>query len=633
MPSQPTCPPADLEAWIADQRGAIAELESALWDGGLNEALLKPYQAAFRELEQLIAAQGEDPRHHFVIAIPVADSPLHLKDCLDSLLELCRAYGYGGQVNGRWRKVAVLLADDSSDAACIAQHREIAREFDQAGLTTHYFGLEEQLALMDRLENPPFSKGGRGDFLTSALVQPSEKSPPTPLWERGEQDPPALTTIVGVHRREAYGHKGQAMMRNIAYLKLAEMFAGDEAVLFYTIDADQEFKVKVATAEGGKEVCAVNFLHRLDEIFSQTDAQILTGKVVGDPPVSPAVMAGNFMEDVIGFLREMAAGEPGQAYRQPGATGGGDAAYHDMADLFGFQQAGDAYRYRCPRKGDAGFVSAKAPTTPQSLPDAPDNAACFSAFSQRLNSFFHGEHPTRITWFQYQDALASVQPARTIYTGNYVFRPEALGWFIPYAPLRLRMSGPTMGRLLKAEMGERFVSANLPMLHKRTVEATGSSEFRPGIVSEQTRVDLCGEFERQFHGDVMLFSMQRLTDLGYPARPLPTSVVAETLESVRGEMREKYRVKQQTILERLGLLTSLLEAPANWWNRAEDLTAALANFRAFIRNIAHNFGTTSPCYARIDAPGNWESWRDRQIAAIQGFHRDRQAWNEALAQL
>lgn len=402
------------------------------------------------------------------------------------------------------------------------------------------------------------------------------------------------------------------MMRNIAYLKLAEMFAGDEAVLFYTIDADQEFKVKVATAAGGEEVCAVNFLYRLDEIFSQTDAQILTGKVVGDPPVSPAVMAGNFMEDVIGFLNDMAAANPAAAYRQPGATGGGDAAYHDMADLFGFKQAGDVYRYRCP------------------LPGTPDNAACYAEFSRRLNSFFHGEHPTRITWFEYQDARASVQPARTIYTGNYVFRPAALGWFIPFAPLRLRMSGPTMGRLLKAEMGERFVSANVPMLHKRTVEATGASEFRPGIVTERAQIDLCGEFERQFHGDVMLFSMQRLTALGYPAQALPEAVVTETLEATRAEMREKYRVKQQTILERLALLKSLLDDPTSWWNRAPDLTDAVANFQSFAGNMAHNFGENSPCYARIDAPGNWENWRDRQIAAIQGLYRDRQAWSEAL---
>lgn len=576
MPSPPTCPPAELDAWIADQRGAVAELERALWQGGLNAALLAPYQAAFRELENLIAARGEDGRHRFIIVIPVADSPLHLRDGLGSLLELCRAYGYGGQREGRWSKVEVLLADDSGDATVIRENREIAHEFDRQGLTVHYFGLEEQLALLDTL--------GEGD----------------------------LSPILGQHRREAFHHKGQAMMRNLAYLKLAEMYAGDETTLFYSIDADQEFRVKVPTPEGGREVLGVNFLFRLDEIFSQTDAQILTGKVVGDPPVSPAVMAGNFMEDVIGFLEEMAAVEPTVAYRQPGATGGGDAAYHDMADLFGFKQAGAAYRYRCP------------------LPGAPDNAACFAEFSRRLNSFFHGEHPTRITWFDYQDALASVQPARTIYTGNYVFRPAALAWFIPFASLRLRMSGPTMGRLLKAEMDARFVSANVPMLHKRTVEATGASEFRPGIVSEREQIDLCGEFERQFHGDVMLFSMQRLTALGYPAEVLPEAVVAATLEATRAEMREKYRVKQQTILERLALLKSLLDDPASWWNRAPGLDEAVANFQSFAGNMAHNFGDDSPCYARIDAPGNWENWRDRQIAAIQGLHRDRLAWNAAL---
>lgn len=581
MPSQPICPPADLESWIADQRGAIAELEQALWQGGLNESLLAPYQAAFRELEQLIAAGGGDRRHGFVVVIPVADSPLHLRDCLDSLLELCRAYGYGGQVDGRWRKVSVLLADDSSDPVGIGKNREIAGEFDRLGLTTHYFGLSEQIALMDRLEDLD------------------------------------LGAIVGNHRREAFSHKGQAMMRNIAYLKLAEMFPDDGPLLFYTIDADQEFKVKVATAQGGRDVCAVNFLYRLDEIFSRSDALVLTGKVVGDPPVSPAVMAGNFMEDVSGFLREMAAGKLGEPYRQPvfSTAGSNDAAYHDMADLFGFRQAEDAYRYRCPLAG------------------TPDNAACFAEFSQRLNSFFHGEHPTRITWFQYEAALASVQPARTVYTGNYVFRPEAMGWFIPFAPLRLRMSGPTMGRLLKSEIGGRFVSANVPMLHKRTVETTGRCEFRPGIVAAQDAIDLCGEFERQFYGDVMLFSLQRLATLGYPGQALAESVVATTLESVRAEMREIYRAKQQAILDKLARLESLLYDPANWWNESEQLAGALANFQAFGGNMAHNFGDDSPCYARIDAPGNWETWRARQLSAIMGFHANRQVWQEALALL
>lgn len=120
-----------------------------------------------------------------------------------------------------------------------------------------------------------------------------------------------------------------------------------------------------------------------------------------------------------------------------------------------------------------------------------------------------------------------------------MFRPQALNWFIPYAPLRLRMSGPTMGRLLQAELGPRFVSANLPMLHKRTLETTGQSEFRPGVEDDSAVIDLCGEFERQFHGDVMLFSMQQLTAQGYPGKVLDMAAIAATLRAMQIEMREK----------------------------------------------------------------------------------------------
>lgn len=581
MPSPPTCRLVDPAERIAAQHGVVARFEAALWDGGFHDNLLASYQSAWRQLEALIESQGDDTRHHFVVVVPVADSPIHLKACLASLLELCRAYGYGGRDEaGRWRKVSVLLADDSSEAAAMAQHREIAREFDAVGLSTQYFGLAEQLALMDRLDGID------------------------------------LSGIVGVHARDNFGHKGQAMMRNIAYLKCAELTRAmpNERLLFYTIDADQEFKVKVATPEGGREVCAVNFLYHLDAIFSQSDVQVLTGKVVGDPPVSPAVMAGNFLEDVIGFLREMAAVEPGRAYVQPGVAGGGDAAYHDMADLFGFKHAAEVYRYRCP------------------LPDEPDNAACFADFASRLNRFFHGEHPTRITWFEYAAAKSSVQPARTVYTGNYVFRPEALNWFIPYAPLRLRMSGPTMGRLLQAEMGARFVSANLPMLHVRTLEATGQSEFRPGVVDTDAsrRIDLCGEFERQFHGDVMLFSMQRLTALGYPGGSLDEAVVNQTLSVMQGEMREKYRAKQHAILERLAQLRSLLDDPAHWWNQTTQLVDARADLGFFVGNIERNFGLESPCYAHIDDAERCNDWRARQLAAIIGLHAERLRWAEAL---
>jgi len=578
MPFQATSHPDS--AAVQAQLSRIAELEAALWQGGLNEALLGPYQAAFRELERLIAEQGEDRRHHFVVVIPVADSPRQLQACLDSLLTLCKVFGYGGLHQGRYRKVSVLLADDSSEPAAIERNLEIARAFDQSGITTHYFGIREQLALMQRL--------------------------------RGVD----LDAIVGRHPEDAFGHKGQAITRNIAYLKLVEIQAAmaGEPLLFHTVDGDQEFQIKAATADGGRSLYAVNFFHHLDHVFSERDVQVLTGKVVGDPPVSPAVMAGNFLEDAIGFVLEMAAADPRKPYVQPGVdTGGsGEAAYHDMADMFGFQAGGEIYRYRCGVAGD------------------PSNAKSFDDFTSRLDGFFHGGHPTRITWYRYQAVSHSVQPARTVYTGNYVFTPDALDWFIPFAPLRLRMSGPTMGRLLRSGIGERFVSANVPMLHKRTLATTGQSEFRPGVVSDQHNVDLCDEFERQFFGDIMLFSVERLTALGYPRRRQTPEQVLDTLDAMHAEMHAKYHARRQQILERLGVLRSLLQESGQWWHGRPELRAALRRFDVFTANMTHNFGKGSPCYARIDAPGGWEGWRNRQLEAIVGLHRDRQSWRQAL---
>lgn len=565
---------------IAAQHAVIARFEAALWEDGFNESLLPSYQSAWRRLEALIAARGDDRRHRFVLVIPVADSPAQLRRCLASLLELCRLYGYGGMKDGHFRKVTVILADDTQDADLIASNQAIARAFDAQGLAVDYFGLAEQIELLNTL-------AGVAD----------------------------LGAIVGNAPRDAFGHKGQAMMRNIAYLKLAQLQEAEAPLLFYTLDADQQFRVKVETADGDANVFAVNFFAQLDAIFSATDADVLTGKVVGDPPVSPAVMAGNFLDDVAGFLHEMAASEPARPYRPNAAnTADADAAYHDMAGLFGFDNPSDAYRYRCMLEG------------------TPSNAECFADFAQRLKSFFHGEHPTRITWYRHQPALDSVQPARTVYTGNYVFRPDALSWFIPFAPLRLRMSGPTLGRLMKAELGSRFVSANLPMLHTRTLDATGEAEFRPGVVTRADSIDLADEFERQFAGDVMLFSIERLAAQGFPQQPVAGETVAAILDAVHADLAQQYRTRHAGIVKKITALTALLNHPAHWWH-APAHARALAHFRVFLDNMQRNFGADAAGHARIASDENWQGWRQRQLAAISRFHADRSVWNQALAAL
>lgn len=594
MSSQATCrvaePVTDAAlAALAEQRAALAALEKELWAGGLNESLLASYQAAFRRLEQLLAGQQ---RHKFVIVIPVADRPQHLQACLGSLLEQCQAFGYGGISNGIYPKIAVLIADDSRNANSIAWHRELARYFSRHGLATTHFGPDEQLDLLQSL----------------TMNQPAE---------------PELARILGACTPAAdgnfgnFGHKGQAVMRNIAYLKLGAMAAAepDQPLLFYSVDSDQEFKVKVATPQGDKEVCAVNFFYYLDEIFSSTAAEVLTGKVVGDPPVSPAVMAGNFMEDVIAFLQQMATSIPDCPCRhhQADPHNEGEAAYHDMADLFGFKSAAAAYRYRCTLTG------------------AHSEADCFAHFANRLGSFFYGEHPTRVSHYVYSDTLGTVQPARTVYAGNYVFQPSGLKYFIPFAALRLRMSGPTLGRLVKSEIGARFVSANLPMLHKRTVHSTGQAEFRPGVHANAGAIDLHDEFERQFHGDVMLFSIERLAADGFPLRVPAPAVIAATLDAVRAEMQQKYNTQHADILEKLGRLRALLDDPAHWWNQDAAPATAVDAYQVFVANMIHNFGENSPCYARINAAENWEKWRPGLLEAIVGYPADSAAWRALLA--
>ena len=118
----------------------IAAAEAALWANGFDASKLADYQAAHRKLEEQIAAGGADRRHKFVVVIPVADRPQHIATCLDSLLALCRAYGYGGTRDGRWHKIVAVIADDSADATCIASNRALAERMTRLGLVTRHFG-------------------------------------------------------------------------------------------------------------------------------------------------------------------------------------------------------------------------------------------------------------------------------------------------------------------------------------------------------------------------------------------------------------------------------------------------------------------------------------------------------------
>jgi len=324
-------------------------------------------------------------------------------------------------------------------------------------------------------------------------------------------------------------------------------------------------------------------------------------------------MAGNFQNDVIDFLQQIAGDAPGANCHFHGRTQtSDDAAYHDMADLFGFKKSTQAFQYTCTLHGEHNHLD------------------CFNDFADKLNHFFDGEHPTRVTYFDYSGPLTDTIPARTIYTGNYAFKPECLRYFISFATLKLRMAGPVLGRIIKSEIGGQFVSANLPMLHKRTTDETGESEFRPGVNREQEIIDLSDEFERQFFGDVMLFTVEKLAQRDGTNKLLNQHTIETTLVEIEQQLHRLYESKHQQIMEKLEILKTVFNDQRCWWNNSPDNTQASEKIQRFINNINHNFGADSQGYSLINSETNQRKRHDEILQAIMNYQQDRARWEALL---
>ena len=574
-----------LDALIDIYEQCYPLLEQAMWSPGADfHPLLDCYQSLFREQEALIRQRGGDDRHHFILSIPVADRPPHLRACLESIYRVCTLYNYGGSSSGVWDKIKIIVAEDSRDENNIRRHRELVEEYRQKGLQVFHFGLSEQYELLQSL--PPHTRERLGHLLTT---QPREK----------------------------FYRKGQAANRNLSYLKFLQLTEDKGRTLYYLVDSDQHFCVNRQTEAGEEAVYALNYFHAIDQIFRATDTLMLTGKLVGDPPVSPSVMAVNFLDDVTPFFARLAGLAGEQACRFHGAQGPlaptqhSDAAYHDMAKLFGFENKPTTFDYQCRLSG------------------AHDHGACLTDFARRLNAFFFGEHLTRKTWFSYGSGFAQLSPARTVYPGNYVVNYAGLKYIIPFGHLRLRMSGPTAGRLIAAEIAGRFAACNLPNLHRRTTEAGLDDDFRPGVEldGEQQGIDLSNEFERQFFGDLMLFSTEELVRQADVNQPFAREVIEAVIARKEAELLALYQQKHEAIVARNRQLHDLVFNAGHWWLRSPELALALRQVQAFIDNIDRNFGEHSLAWRQIQSAEH-RAQRKRQIVeALMNYRAERDAWD------
>ena len=235
-----------------------------------------------------------------------------------------------------------------------------------------------------------------------------------------------------------------------------------------------------------------------------------------------------------------------------------------------------------------------------------------------------------MTPYRHVDVQASLTPARTVYTGNYVLSPAALRYFIPFASLQLRMAGPVLGRLIQTSSGDAFVSANLPLLHRRTVGEAGEAEFRPGVDHSAPLVDLSGEFERQFFGDVMLFTVIDLVKLGYPQQLPAVDDVRVQVQATETGIRAHYAETRQRVLARLDELEELFSGPDHWWNTDGSAAEIGALFEQFTATLYANFGDDSRAWQLLEDEVHCESRRAAIVNALLSYRTDLQSWERVL---
>jgi hypothetical protein len=566
---------------------AVSFVEKQISESGFQDDLASLQRGLYRELEALIAEAESDTRHHFMIVVPVADRPVMLRKCLGSLLEQCRLYQYGGASTERegtpvYRKISVFIADDSGDRRNRGKIRESVEEMRRSGVRTYYIGPEEQTELLKQVPPALIGKlsGLLGDF--SGFVSP---------------------------------HKGASVSRNITFLYLNAVAKKlNEKLLIYLIDSDEEFRIAVTRPAGREDIHFINYFYWLDRIFATSGVEVLTGKVVGDPPVSPSVMINTFLDDLILFLDTISQSDPSQqcVFHGPRTGEKFSAEYHDMGSLFGYQTRTSPKTYHCALSG------------PHTVKD------CFEDVALKAMGFFYGLHPSRTQFYIHRGSSVETERARTVYTGNYLFRAGGFRHFIPFAGLNLRMAGPTLGRILKATLQEKFVSANLPLLHNRTFGDDYGNEFRSGVVAGGRDIDLSSEYLRQFWGDVMLFSVEALSDKGYPAERLPAEAISGVVIEVQEKLLGLYKEKQAETASRVSRVNDCIADPDRWWNKISDTGESLHNLRSFCSTTDHNLGARSSFLRRVSEQIADGSYLRRITYAINSFYEDERLWDELL---
>ena len=130
----------------------------------------------------------------------------------------------------------------------------------------------------------------------------------------------------------------------------------------------------------------------------------------------------------------------------------------------------------------------------------------------------------------------------------------------------------------------------------------------------------------------MLFSMEHLTETGYPESLLSLEQIKEVVESTEDSISQQYMTKHSEIMRKIELLKVLFYDGKNCWNQTAELEDSRQCFDNFIHNIEHNYSSHSSAHVLVNSVENRTQRLSAIAAAIHAYPSDRKAWEVMLAQ-
>jgi tRNA nucleotidyltransferase/poly(A) polymerase len=173
-------------------------------------------------------------------------------------------------------------------------------------------------------------------------------------------------------------------------------------------------------------------------------------------------------------------------------------------------------------------------------------------------------------------------------------------------------------------------------MHRRTSGSGLSNDYRPGVELAQGAgqhcIDLSNEFERQFFGDLMLFTTEALVKVSDVNLPFAKEKILEVIGQKEQELLELYQLKHQDVLSNCQQLNELVFNQEHWWLDKADLVEALQRVNEFINNIQRNFGDQSLAWRQIQSSEYRAARKQQIVEALMSYRSERDVWDLLVQQ-